>query len=137
MAQGAAPAVVAVINTSPDIVDLLRGVLEPTGMVVVSTLTHDIREGKVDIARFLEQHNPSVVVYDIAPPYFGNWQLFQHMCRMPQMQSRQFVITSTNPAHVQELAGSHQAIYEVIGKPFDLDQITRAVKEAARARPTR
>lgn len=134
--SGGGPLVAAVINTSPDIVDLLRGVLEPAGIVVVSALSHEIRTGKVDIERFMQQHDPDVVVYDIAPPYFGNWQLFQHMCRMPSMEGRKFVITSTNPIHVQDLAGSDLAIYEVVGKPFDLERIARAVKEAGRWRPT-
>ncbi len=53
------------------------------------------------------------------------------------MQSRQFVMTSTNAQRLQELVGSHQQVYEIVGKPFDLDEVVRAVKEAARARPTR
>ena len=38
------PPVVAVINTSPDIVDMLRVTLEHAGYVVVTALTYDIRE---------------------------------------------------------------------------------------------
>jgi hypothetical protein len=49
----------------------------------------------------------------------------------------QFVLTSTNPARAHELAKTSEEVYEVVGKPYDLTQITRAVKEASRARPTR
>lgn len=131
------PTVAAVINTSPDVVDILRAVFEPAGIVVVSALTHEIREGKVDVDRFLRLHDPDVVVYDIAPPYQANWQLFQHMCRLAAMGSRPIVLTSTNPERVHEFVGRNQHVYEIVGKPFDLDLVVRAVKEAAHSRPTR
>jgi DNA-binding NtrC family response regulator len=129
--------VAAVINTSPDVVDMLRRALEQAGIVAVSALTFDIREGRINLEQFIEQHNPNVIVYDIAPPYQANWQLFQHFCRLPSLAERQFVLTSTNAAHVRDLAGTDQSIYEIIGKPPDLEAIVRAVKEAARSRPVR
>jgi DNA-binding NtrC family response regulator len=137
MGLGTRPVVAAIFNSSPDIVDLMRRAFEPAGIVTVSVLTHQIREGVVDVEGFLRQHDPEVIVYDIAPPYDANWQLFQHICRMKVMQDRNIVLTSTNAAHVEKLAGRNQTIYEVVGKPIDLDQIVRAVKEASRARPTR
>jgi DNA-binding NtrC family response regulator len=131
------PLVAAVFNTSPDIVDLLRRALEPAGIVVVSGLTHQIREGVVDVEGFIRQHTPNVIVYDIAPPYDANWQLYQHISRMEVMRRQTFVLTSINPRHVEQLTGRNETVYEVVGKPFDLDKIVRAVKEAARARRTR
>jgi CheY-like chemotaxis protein len=129
--------VAAVFNTSPDVVDLLRRALEPAGIVTVSAMTYEIRDGAVDVNAFLGAHAPDVVVYDIAPPYDANWRLFEHLCRLPAMKDRPVVVTSVNPGHVERLAGAHRTIYEVVGKPLDLDQIVNAVKEAAHARPTR
>lgn len=128
---------VAVINSTPDIVDIIRIALEQAGVVVVSALTHEIRQGAIDLEHFVSQHEPRVIVYDIAPPYEANWHLFQHVADMPVMQGRQFVVTSTNVRHVEALAGRQQQIYEIVGKPFDLCQVVQAVKEALRARPTR
>jgi CheY-like chemotaxis protein len=129
--------VVAIFNTSPDIVNMLRLALEPAGIVAVSALTHEIREGGVNVEAFLRQHDPKVVVYDIAPPYDSNWALFRHLASLPSMRDRQIVLTSVNAAQVERIAGRDHRIYEVVGKPYDLDQIVRAVKEAAHARPTR
>ena len=129
--------VAAIFNTSPDIVDLLRRALEPAGIVTVSAFTHQIREGIVDADAFLRQHDPTVVVYDIAPPYDANWHLFEHVRQMEAMHGRQIVLTSTNVRHVEQLAGRSETIYEVVGKPLDLDRIVAAVKEAARVRPSR
>ena len=129
--------VVAVINSTPDIVDLLRLAVEKEGFVAVTALTFDIRDGKTDLDHLIQQHQPTVIVYDIAPPYDANWKLFQHVAAMPVMKGRQFVLTSTNRAHVEKIAGPQEHIYEIVGKPFDLAEIATAVKQAVRVRPSR
>jgi DNA-binding NtrC family response regulator len=131
------PDVVAVINSTTDIVDMLRIAIEQAGLVVVSALTPEIRDGRVDLEQFVKQHEPKVIVYDIAPPYEPNWNLFQHVASMPVMQGRQFVITSTNARQVERLASPQDHVYEVVGKSDDLGRIVQATKEALRVRPTR
>jgi DNA-binding NtrC family response regulator len=122
--------VAAIFNTSPDIIDLVRRALEPAGIVTVSVLTYQIREGAVDVDSFIRQHNPDVIVYDVAPPYETNWQLFQHICEMQVMAGRKFIVTSTNATHVEQLAEG-RPVFEIIGKPYDLDRLVHAVKDAA------
>ena len=126
--------VVAIFNTSPDIVEMLRLALEQAGFVVVTVLTHEVRKGEVNVGAFIAEHDPRVIVYDIAPPYDANWKLFLHTCALPAMRERAFVVTTTNAAHVEQLAGGSRRIYEIVGKPLDLEQIVRAVKEASRSR---
>jgi DNA-binding response OmpR family regulator len=131
------PLVVAAFNTSPDLIDLVRSAFEPAGIVVVSLLTFQIREGGVDLKNFLVHHDPQVVVYDIAPPYEANWQLFQHIRSLHHMKHRKVVLTSINRKHVEKLVGRDETIYEIVGKPYDLNRLVHAVKEAARQRPSR
>ena len=128
--------VAAIINTSPDTIDLLKDVLERAGFLVVTGYTHDIRDGRLDIEAFLRTHRPGVIVYDVAPPYQRSWDFLQHL-RTTALNGYRFVITTTNQAQVEALVNRDEKVYEVIGTPEDLDAIVRATKEALRARDTR
>jgi DNA-binding response OmpR family regulator len=120
--------VVAIINTTPDVVDMLRLAFETEGFVVVSTFTHAIRDGSADVEAFGRQHQPDVILYDIAPPYKNNWQLFLHVSQLPAFQGRSFVLTSTNPARVQALAGDEQFVWEVVETPYELKELIAKVR---------
>jgi CheY-like chemotaxis protein len=128
--------VVAVINSTPDTVDLLKDVLERAGLLVVTGYTYDIRDGKLDLEAFLRVHRPDAVVYDIAPPYERNWEFLQHL-RTTTLGGYRFVLTTTNTKHLEKLVGRDEKVYEVVGKVEDLDAIVRASREAVRARDTR
>jgi DNA-binding response OmpR family regulator len=127
----------AVFNTSEDTTELLRVFFEQAGFVVVTAFTNMLRDGKVDYEAFMRQHQPKVIVYDIALPYEQNWRLFEHFRASPAARDVQFVLTTTNVAQVRKVAHTEQQIYEIVGKPYDLDLILRAVNEALRTRPAR
>jgi CheY-like chemotaxis protein len=103
----------------------------------VSAHADAIKRGQTSLADFVNAHRPAVVVFDLMPPYDRNYRFIEHLRETEALDGCQFVLTSTNPGRAHELAGTTDQIYEVIGKPYDLDQITRAVKEASRARPTK
>ena len=123
------PDVVAVFNTSEDTTDMLRVFLEAAGFVVVTAFTNRLRDGEVDLESFMRQHQPAVIVYDVAIPYEQNWRLFEHIRAAPACLGVSFVVTTTNARHVQALAGDQQ-VHEIVGKPYDLDALLGAVKQA-------
>ena len=125
-----APPVVAIFNTSPDTVDMLRIVLEDAGFVVVSAYTWELREGQVDALQFVRTHAPRAIVYDIALPYEPNWRLFEHIRATLPLADRQWVLTTTNARHVKQIAGENCEVIEIIGKPYDLHQVVTAVQRA-------
>ena len=78
---------------------------------------------------FMSQHRPQVIVFDVSFPYKSNWQRFREFralgyeCRVP------VVLTTTNERALTECVGSTEAL-EIVGKPYDLDQLVTAVRRA-------
>jgi CheY-like chemotaxis protein len=129
------PTVIAVINSTPDIVEMLRVAFEHAGFVVVSTFTHLIRAGEVDLEAFIQQHQPQAIVYDIAPPYATNWNLFRHLKQLPALRGRRFVVTSTNPGRLRELADVGQEVLEIVEIPYVITQLVETVAKAVAREP--
>lgn len=131
------PIVVAVVNTNPDVVRLLRMNLEAAGFVVFVVHIEDIQTGNTVIEDVLEQHDPRVIVYDVAPPFEMNWRFLDHLRMSTAFKGRHFVLTTVNVSAVQRIVGPEETVYEVIGEPSDILEVVRAVKEATRARSTK
>jgi response regulator RpfG family c-di-GMP phosphodiesterase len=126
------PVIVAVFNSSDDIVEMLRIALENAGFLVVTGHITDMIRGSFDIQRFVAQHDPRVILYDIAPPYERNWHFLEHLRHMPEVANRRFVLTSTHAARVREFARvNDEMILEILGKPYDIEEIVNAVRAAA------
>lgn len=126
--------VVAVINTNPDLVELLKLRIEAAGFVVLIIHVAEIRAG-LDLETVLKQHDPRVIVYDVVPPYERSWRFLQHL-RDTSFSGRQFVLTSPNQRALSKLTGRDEKIYEIIEDGTDIDAIVQAVREAAKSRPT-
>ena len=123
--------VIAILNSNDDVVELLRMVLEQKGMIVVSAHLDAIRRGEQSLVDFVAEHDPAVIVYDLVPPYDRSWRFLEHLRQVPHMQRRTFVITSTNAQRAKEIIGSAAHVHEIVGKPYDIDDIVSAVQEAA------
>jgi DNA-binding NarL/FixJ family response regulator len=125
-----APPVVAVLNSNDDVLEMLRIVLEQQGFVVVSAHLDAIRRGEQSLGDFVNEHDPTLIIYDLVPPYDRSWRFLEHLSEAPNMANRKFVITSTNAARAREVIGGAAQVYEIVGKPYDLDQIVQAVRRA-------
>ena len=131
------PIVVAIVNTNPDLVRILRMSLEKAGFVVFEFHIEDIKLGAADVDSLLRQHDPKVIVYDLAPPYDMNWRFLDHLRTSTGFKGRQFVLTSVNVRHAEDVVRADESVYEILGEEKDIAEVVRAVKEASRARPTR
>ncbi len=134
--SGTAP-LIAVMNSSRDLVTMLQTALEQDDFRTI-TLVSTIAGGAARPLAFLRTHQPAVAVYSVSPPYRESWDILQEVRR--QWQDGHFVITTTNLGALRSCAGPADAI-ELIGTPYDLDEITRALRrvlagpQATRADP--
>jgi DNA-binding response OmpR family regulator len=123
--------VVALFNASDDTVDMVRRMLGASGFsCLIGCHFADLKKGFIDFARYLERHRPDVVIIDISPPYAENWDFFKTLRDDVAMRGRGLVLTTTNKARLDETVGEDSRAFEIIGKPYDLDQIKAAIDAA-------
>lgn len=120
---------VAVLNTSPDFIQILTEILELEGFTVIADYILEFRQGRKDIRAFFADHAPDVVIYDVALPYRENWEFFQHVQAVSGLKPCQFILVTTNRNALNQLVGMTTSI-EIIGKPTDLDTLIAAVNTA-------
>ena len=92
----------------------------------------DLKKGIVNFGKYMERHNPEVVIFDLSPPYDENWQFFKTMRDAKTMQGRGVVLTTTNKNRLDEVLGEDSRALEVVGRPKDLQQIDAAIKAETR-----
>ena len=121
--------IIAIFNTNPEVLELVRESLQQAGMQAVVAHIDDLKRGRIDMIQFVEEHKPDVIVYDVAPPYDTNWTFLRLMRSSKVMQGRAFVVTTTNKRALDELIGPSDTV-ELLCKPYDLEQIVQAVTHA-------
>ena len=92
----------------------------------------DLKKGIVDFGKYMDKHNPEVVIFDLSPPYEENWRFFKTMRDAATMKGRGVVLTTTNKARLDEVLGEDSHALEVVGRPKDLQQIDAAIKAETR-----
>lgn len=127
--------VIALFNANDDTVDMVKRMLGADGYDC-RTGCHfaDLKKGLVDFGRYLHQQNPDVVIIDISPPYAENWDFFSTLRDDPAMVGRTLVLTTTNKARLDDAVGGDSDAFELVGKPYDLDQIKTAIVAAVKHR---
>lgn len=120
---------VSVINTSKDITDILENILSGEGFSVCSKFTFEFKDNDKSFDDYIAKNKPDVIVYDIALPYRQNYLLFESLSNRKSVKNIPFVLTTTNKDALEEMVGKTSA-HELIGKPYDLQEIIDAVRKA-------
>jgi DNA-binding response OmpR family regulator len=133
-----AQGIVALFNASDDTIDMVQRLLTASGDEQTLIWCHfaDLKKGIVNFGKYMDKHNPEVVIFDLSPPYDENWRFFKTMRDAKAMQGRGVVLTTTNKARLDEVLGEDSYALEVVGRPKDLHQIDAAIKAETRRAET-
>jgi hypothetical protein len=125
-----AEGIVALFNASDDTIDMVQHLLTQGGGDQTLIWCHfaDLKKGVVNFAKYMDKHNPEVVIFDLSPPYDENWKFFKTMRDAETMEGRGIVLTTTNKNRLDEVLGRDSHAVEVVGKARDLQQISVAIK---------
>lgn len=126
-----APAV-AILNGNPDMLDLMQQALEDEGYNVATALVAEIKRGRVDFVEFMRRHRPLVIVVDLPPPFEENMTFFRLLRDTHSLDDKCVLLTTTNKKALEDLTGV-KGVLEVLGKPFDLAELRRLVREKVEA----
>jgi len=137
-----AEGIVALFNASDDTIDMVQKLLTDSGNDQTLIWCHfaDLKKGIVNFGKYMDRHNPEVVIFDLSPPYDENWKFFKTMRDDKKMKGRGIVLTTTNKNRLDEVLGEDSQALEVVGGSKDLKAIDAAIKsetkKAQDARPT-
>jgi len=125
-----AKGVVALFNASDDTIDMVHNLLHRLGDGQSLIWCHfaDLKKGVVVFQKYMEKHNPEVVIFDISPPYDENWSFFMTMRDAQIMKGRGSVLTTTNKLRLDEVLKEDSKALEIVGRTMDLDLIQEAIK---------
>ena len=123
-------ATIAIFDASSDTVEMLTCLFSAAGMRAVTGPPNDVSAGRFDFVAYMAVHKPEAVIWDIPPPYDVNWGFFKLLRRIGPLQDRAIVLTTTNKPQVDALVSRDSARVEVLGKPYDPQDVLDAVKRA-------
>jgi len=127
------PPTIALINSNEDTTEMLRICFQQAGFPsVVVAHVPEIKRGETDFGRFLDHHDPRVIVWDIMIPYDENWAFAQRMIGTDRMKGRAVVLTTTNQRALESIVGP-TSTQEIIGKPYDIERVVESVRQAVAA----
>jgi DNA-binding response OmpR family regulator len=124
----------AVLNTSEEVAEAIEAALRAEGWSTAAGYTIDFKRGRADLTAFLREHDPRVVVWDIAFPYAENWAFYQEAHALPAMQGRRIVLTTVNQRALERVAGE-AAFLELLDRPVSFDALRATVRAALAASP--
>jgi hypothetical protein len=110
---------VAVVHASEEGAELIEWALRSAGWSSQRASPLDFKRGRLDLPGFLSEHDPPLIVWDIAVPLDENWIYCQTVMAHPCARGRRFILTTGNLPALHRLDTRVQAI-EFLGTPSDV-----------------
>lgn len=123
---------IAVMNTSHEITEVLSELMRESGFDTCDMYTYKFKTGEVNFEEFIKENKPDVILYDIALPYKENYLLFKSLSSKEIVKNVPFILTTTNKNALQSLITVTSDVFEIVGKPYDLEELKNIVKKTVK-----
>ena len=119
--------VVGVLNSAEDALGALKSALEDAGFRVVTAHIAEIQSGTLDLVAFVNEHDPSVIVYDLPRPLERHWNFLRLLRGEDFLKARCWVLTTVDRAAVAAVVTESVADI-ILGEPRTPGDVVDAVR---------
>jgi two-component system response regulator VicR len=126
---------IMVVDDEPDVVDLVKLVLESDGFDVVTAYS-----GKEALDKIVQQM-PDLVLLDIMMPQMDGWEVYSRIKAHPKTKDIPVAMLTAKSQSIDKMIGLHVVkVDDYITKPFGrselLERVKRILKEKGRLQTT-
>ncbi len=126
---------IMVVDDEPDVVDLVRLVLESDGFQVVTAYS-----GKEALEK-IGKEMPDLVLLDIMMPQMDGWEVYSRIRANPQTKDIPVAMLTAKSQSIDKMIGLHVVkVDDYITKPFGrselLERVKRILKEKGKLQTT-
>jgi hypothetical protein len=118
---------IAIVNTSDEVAEAMEWALRSAGWSTERASPLAFKRGHLQVTEFLKEHDPLVLVWDIAVPFEENWAYYQSLRQDPALGDRRFVLTTSNGRALRKLVGKIPVL-EFLATPSHLYDLCTAVR---------
>ncbi|MGQ9518326.1 MAG: response regulator transcription factor [Anaerolineae bacterium] len=121
--EAARQPVILCIEDEPEMIDLIRLMLERRGYTVLGAI------GGEEGMKALEGQVPDLILLDLMMPDMDGWEVFRQVRANPRLQHVPVVVVTAKAQSIDKVLGLHIAkVDDYITKPFGPQELIEAVE---------
>ncbi|MBC7241769.1 MAG: response regulator [Anaerolineae bacterium] len=121
--EAARQPVILCIEDEPEMIDLIRLILERRGYKVLGAV------GGEEGMKALEAQVPDLILLDLMMPDMDGWEVFRQVRANPRLQHIPVVVVTAKAQSIDKVLGLHIAkVDDYITKPFGPQELIEAVE---------
>jgi DNA-binding response OmpR family regulator len=121
--EAARQPVILCIEDEPEMIDLIRLILERRGYKVLGAI------GGEEGMKALEGQVPDLILLDLMMPDMDGWEVFRQVRANPRLQHIPVVVVTAKAQSIDKVLGLHIAkVDDYITKPFGPQELIEAVE---------
>lgn len=121
--EAARQPVILCIEDEPEMIDLIRLILERRGYKVLGAV------GGEEGIKALEGQVPDLILLDLMMPDIDGWEVFRQVRANPRLQHVPVVVVTAKAQSIDKVLGLHIAkVDDYITKPFGPQELIEAVE---------